>query len=104
VRDAGRRGLRGIDLTGAMLDEAAREVVGRPLGLAGNDLEEVLDPRAIVLTRVAPGGAAPAVVEQMAGACGEAAAALRDTAARHQVAFREAEDDLLNQAREVAGG
>jgi argininosuccinate lyase len=104
VGDAGRRGLRGVDLDGAMLDEAAREVVGRPLGLAGHDLEEVLDPRAIVLTRVAPGGAAPAVVEQMAGACGEAAAALRATAARHQRAFREAEDDLLKQAREVTGG
>jgi argininosuccinate lyase len=104
VREAGRRGLRGLDVTGAMLDEAAREVLGRPLGLAGHDLTEVLDPRAIVLTRVAPGGAAPAVVRDMAGACSLAAAELEAAAGRHGRAFRKAEDDLLSQAREVAGG
>jgi argininosuccinate lyase len=104
VRLAGRRGLRGLDLTGAMLDEAAQEVLGRPLGLAERDLTDVLDPRAIVLTRVAPGGAAPAVVQHMARTCTQAAGELRATAARHAQAFREAEGDLLNQAREVVRG
>ena len=46
-----------MDLTGDMLDRAAEATIGRPLGLAGRDLSEVLDPRAIVLTRTAPGGA-----------------------------------------------
>jgi argininosuccinate lyase len=104
VREAGRRGLRGLDLTGKMLDEAAGEVLGRPLGLAGHDLAEVLDPRAIVLTRAASGGAAPEVVRQMASACSRAAAGLNDAAGRRALAFRNAEDDLLNQAREVARG
>jgi argininosuccinate lyase len=104
VREAGRRGLRGLDLTGAMLDEAAGEVLGRPLGLAGRDLTDVLDPRAIVLTRAAPGGAAPAVVRQMASSCSRAAAELEEAAGRRALAFRKAEDDLLNQAREVARG
>jgi len=87
-----------------MLDEAAQEVLGRPLGLAERDLTDVLDPRAIVLTRVAPGGAAPAVVQHMARTCTQAAGELRATAARHAQAFREAEGDLLNQAREVVRG
>jgi argininosuccinate lyase len=104
VREAGRQGLRGLDITGTMLDEAAREVLGRTLGLAGRDLGEVLDPRAIVLTRTASGGAAPAVVRQMAGACSLAAAELEAAAGGQALAFREAEDDLLNRAREVAHG
>src|SRR5207342_3704060 len=61
VRQASRQGLRGVDLTGAMLDEAATGTIGRGLGLAGRDLSEVLDPRAIVLTRTSLGGAAPEV-------------------------------------------
>jgi argininosuccinate lyase len=104
VRQAGRRGLRGLDLTGAMLDEAAREALGRPLGLAERDLTDVLDPRAIVLTRVAPGGAAPAVVQDMARSSTRAAGELRAAAAQHALAFRQAEDALLNRAREVARG
>ena len=46
-----------------MLDAAAAEYTGRPLGLTGRDLTEVLDPRQIVATRTAAGGAAPEVVE-----------------------------------------
>ena len=62
VRRAAAEGLRGVDVTGAMLDRAAEETHGRPLGLEGRDLSEVLDPREIVMTRTSPGGAAPAVV------------------------------------------
>ncbi|HYT26735.1 MAG TPA: argininosuccinate lyase, partial [Actinomycetota bacterium] len=104
VRQASRQGLRGIDLTGELLDAAAREQLGRPLGLAGRDLAEVLDPRAIVLTRLAPGGAAPEVVRGMARSCTEAADRLLAVAAGHAERFRLAEEALLNQAREVARG
>jgi argininosuccinate lyase len=104
VGDAGRRGLRGVDLTGELLDQAALALLGRPLGLAGRDLGEVLDPEAIVRTRLAPGGAAPDVVRGMAADCRRAAERLRTTAGRHREAFRQAEDDLLSRAREVAGG
>src|SRR5205807_4643931 len=48
VREASRRGLRGVDLDGAMLDAAAVRVVGRPLGLAARDLGDLLDPRTVV--------------------------------------------------------
>jgi argininosuccinate lyase len=104
VGDAGRRGLRGVDLTGELLDQAALALLGRPLGLTGRDLGEVLDPEAIVRTRLAPGGAAPGVVRGMAADCRQAAARLGAAAERHQQAFRKAEDDLLSRAREVAGG
>jgi argininosuccinate lyase len=104
VGDAGRRGLRGVDLTGELLDQAARDLLGRALGLAGHDLGEVLDPEAIVRTRLAPGGAAPSVVREMAAGCLRAAAELHATAQRHRLAFRRAEDDLLIRAREVARG
>ena len=102
VRQASRQGLRGIDLTGELLDEAAREQLGRPLGLAGRDLGDVLDPLAIVLTRSSPGGAAPAVVRGMARSCTEAADRLLAVAAGHTERFRLAEEALLSQVREVA--
>jgi len=104
VRTASQQGLRGLDITGAMLDQAAEEVVGRGLGLRGRDLSEVLDPRSIVRTRDAPGGAAPAVVRQMALSCREQAQDLRRSALARTAAFRKSELDLLGQAKEVAGG
>jgi argininosuccinate lyase len=103
VRTAARAGLRGIDITGAMLDAAAAEHTGRPLGLDGADLTAVLDPRQIVLTRTAAGGAAPAVVEAMAVSCRAQAAWLHAEAGRWRAGFREAEATLLSRARELAG-
>jgi argininosuccinate lyase len=98
VRTASRSGLRGLDLDGAMLDAAAVEFRGRPLGLTGHDLGEVLDPRAVVETRTALGGAAPHVVEQMAQDCIERAQRLRAVARARRDAFRRAEQDLLAEA------
>ena len=66
VRQASAAGLRGADIDGAMLDAAAAEVTGRPLGLAGHDLSAVLDPWQIVASRTALGGAAPGEVRRMA--------------------------------------
>ena len=43
-----------------------RRMIGRTIGLTGRDLSEVLDPRRIVATRTAAGGAAPPVVDGMA--------------------------------------
>jgi argininosuccinate lyase len=104
VSRAGCAGLRGVDITGDMLDEAADEQIGRRLGLSGRDLGEVLDPRAIVNTRSAPGGAAPAVVTEMAAGCREAAGRLAARAAALREAQRRAEADLLRRAAEVAEG
>ena len=56
-------------ITGAMLDEAALAETGHPLGLTSMDLSAALDPRAIIESRTATGGAASTAVESMIGPC-----------------------------------
>jgi argininosuccinate lyase len=98
VRVASAAGLRGVDITGEMLDRAAIDLRGRPLGLAGCDLTCILDPRHIVSTRSARGGAAPAAVEAMVAACRAGAAELRADALRRQASFDHAEESLIERA------
>ena len=104
VRRANAAGLRGIDLDGTMLDDAAREYTGRPIGLTGRDLVEILDPRHIVATRTAAGGAAPPVVEGMAASCREQARELRDLALARREGFQAADRCLLETAEVFASG
>jgi argininosuccinate lyase len=104
VRSAARLGLRGVDLTGEMLDRAAVERIGRPLGLSGADLSSVLDPREIVLTRTAPGGAAPDVVRSMSESCRAWAAEVRVEAQRRADAAVASEAELVRLAEEVRSG
>jgi argininosuccinate lyase len=103
VRRAAAEGLRGMDLTAEMIEEAAETRIGRRLGLAGTDLTEVLDPRAIVGTRRSPGGAAPDVVRTMVAECRAAAGRIRASAERRQAGFDESERALVKAAEEVAG-
>src|SRR4029077_1629660 len=63
---ASAAGLRGADIDGAMLDAAAAEVTGHPLGLAGCDLSAAPDALAIRAHQTALGGAAPGEVRRMA--------------------------------------
>jgi argininosuccinate lyase len=102
VQRAAAEGLRGIDLTGEMLDRAAEERIGRPLGLAGTDVTEVLDPRAIVMTRTSRGGAAPAVVRDMASSVRRRSQELVAEAERRREAYRATEEALVTLAEEVA--
>jgi hypothetical protein len=81
-----------------MLDNASVEHQGRPLGLAGHDLSAVLDPRLIVSTRSARGGAAPDAVTAMVDACRTQAEALHAEADRRRAAFDCAEASLLKLA------
>src|SRR3954447_15978490 len=104
VRSAQSAGLRGIDLTGELLDAAAAELAGGPIGLTGRDLTEVLDPRRIVETRTAAGGAAPTVVEGMAAACAAEAEAFGVLAAQRRGAFRTAERALVERAAALTQG
>jgi len=104
VREANAAGLRGIDLDGERLDAAAVEHTGRAIGMAGRDLTEVLDPRRIVETRTAEGGAAPPVVEQMAADCRRRAGEFAGLAAARTAGFAEAEGMLLTTAGALATG
>ena len=102
VRAASRQALRGRDISAAMLDEAAEAVCGRRLDLDGAELAEALDPRRIVATRRATGGAAPAEVRAMAEEFSDHAARLRAVAAAAQVGYARAEESLVDRAREIA--
>ncbi len=102
VRRAAAAGLRGVDMTGEMLDRAAEEAYGRPLGLTGRDLSAVLDPRAIVMTRTSPGGAAPTVVREMAASVGDGASELAAEAARRRQLLDGAEALLVTSAERLA--
>lgn len=51
--------------TGALLDEAARQTIGHPLGLSDAAVREALDVDAFVRTRVTRGSIAPAEVDRM---------------------------------------
>ncbi|MDQ1617954.1 MAG: argininosuccinate lyase [Actinomycetota bacterium] len=104
VRTAHEAGLRGIDLDGEMIDAAAQRYAGRTLGLAGADLTEVLDPRRIVETRTAVGGAAPGVVEKMASSCSDEAAELLGLARTSRAGFAEAQQALLDAAAALSSG
>jgi argininosuccinate lyase len=95
VRRASREGLRGVDLDGALLDEAAVEFRGTPLGLTGVDLTEVLDPSRIVATRTVTGGAAPGLVEVMAKDCIEKAAGYQAGVRARRESVQLAEQQLL---------
>jgi argininosuccinate lyase len=102
VRDAARAGLRGVDVTGEMLDRAAQQRTGRTLGLGGRDLSEILNPRDIVLSRSAPGGAAPDEVRRMVASCRVAAEGIRDQARRRRQGYEAAEDRLVTLAQRLA--
>ena len=99
VRLASARGLRGIDIDGGLLDEAAKELTGQPLGFAGRDLAAVLDPGLIVTSRTSLGGAAPAEVTRMAGEVGTQAGELAAQARAWQARYLDAERALVATAR-----
>jgi argininosuccinate lyase len=104
VREAARQGIPGAGITGAMVDEAALAHTGRSWDLAGTDLSEVLDPRAIVGSRRAEGGAAPEALAQMTANLREVLRGLAAEAERRAEGFEAAEAALLERARAVVAG
>lgn len=104
VREVSRNGRRGLDITGADIDRAATELLGAPIGMQGLDLTEVLDPRQIVETRQAQGGAAPKIVRDMATDFAATARVARATAQRSLEAFDRAESEVVRRTREAANG
>ena len=99
VRAASQQGLRGVDITTELLDDVAEDVCGQRFALDQGMLAEVLDPRNIVATRTAAGGAAPEVVAEMSERYGVQADALIDDSNTQLAAFATAEDELVARAR-----
>ncbi len=98
VRTAAADGLAAVDLTGEALDAAAVRVIGRPLGLTGADLTEVLDAAAVVATRRGLGGAAPDVVRGMAMRLRKDADSVTAAVTSRREGFAAAERALLTHA------
>ncbi len=104
VRRASGAGLRGRDITSALLDEAAQEIAGTGLDLDDAELATVLDPRLIVATRTAQGGAAPEEVEAMARDFIAEAECLERAATDELERYRNQERKVVDQAKAVAAG
>jgi argininosuccinate lyase len=99
VRDASRRGVPGRQITGAMLDAAAVEVTGEALGLGDTALDDALDPRVIIATRQATGGAAPAAIGSMLAQCEAETAELGRALRQCRESIDASRQRLLEQAR-----
>lgn len=102
VRAAARAGVPGAEITGEMIDDAARAHVGSSWGLAGADLSDVLDPWRIVLSRKAGGGAAPAALARMTSQLHDSVADLAARARAKLAEFDRAETALVDKARLLA--
>jgi argininosuccinate lyase len=98
--DAGR-GPEGLDV--AVLDAAARAVLGRPLQVAPALVADALDPVAALATRVVAGGAAPAPMDAMLAECGAGLAAADRWIDESAERIGTAEDALVALAGSRAG-
>ena len=66
VKAAEARGIRDVrQLEPALVEEVARQVLGRPLGVPAEKLQQALDPVHFVAVRAVRGGVAPAEVRRM---------------------------------------
>ncbi|HZU07018.1 MAG TPA: argininosuccinate lyase [Chloroflexota bacterium] len=101
-RHCAERGLTPADLTPALLDEAAVEYFGRPVGLGAESIRRALDPKHFVEARTLLGGPAPDEVARQGQALGAALAAdqrwlaeRRQALAAAAAALEEAIDAIL---------
>lgn len=100
VLRAVKGGLTAREVTSDLLDASAREVLGRPLGLAADVVRAALDPEAFVRAHDVPGGPSPrrlreALDQARSRMDGDAAAV---TAARERLAGASAELDRAAEA------
>ena len=104
VRLATERHLTPRDVTPALLDEAAEQVIQRPLGWSAAQLQALLDPAVLVARRQLIGGPAPDQVRRQADECAArldaATAAMQERRAR----LEQAERRLLERAADLAAG
>lgn len=102
VHKAAAKGLRGVDVSAELVDDAAREVLGHPVAMSDAALRLALDPANVVASRTGQGGAAPAEVRRMAAECRDQARRLHADIADRTQRYDDAEEGLLATARELA--
>ena len=104
VRLADERGLQPKDLTPELLDEAAIDILGRPLGVDAAALREALDTRALVAARTLLGGPAAEPMHVQLRAAEDLHSAGVSALAERRQASAAAEEALFARARALAGG
>jgi argininosuccinate lyase len=92
---------RGGPIDAALLDEVSHGLIGRPLGLTDSLIASSTDPRRIVETRTATGGAAVQPVQAMIDQFAGVAARYRDWLADHRRRHAGAERALLTTAAQL---
>lgn len=104
VREASAAGRRGVDIDAEGIRRAAQQVAGLDLALDPDKLAAALDPRQIVASRSAQGGAAPAVVADMAARFAQIATELGSQAGTQLAHFDEVEQQLLQRVESLVNG
>jgi argininosuccinate lyase len=97
VRLCAERGLGYQHVDPDLVDEAARDITGKPAGLSKAFIEKALDPRQFVAARDGYGGTAPKRVRQMIASRTKALAA-REKEVAALLAELEKQDAKLLQA------
>jgi argininosuccinate lyase len=87
------------DVTLALVDRVALDLMGRPTGLTEGQVQRAMDPVAFVESHDVPGGPAPQEVARMAGERRERLAAERGRQTERRARLQ-ASADLLDQAAE----
>jgi argininosuccinate lyase len=101
VRLAMDQGLPANKITPEMVDEAAREVVGRPLNMSSETVATCLDPTKAVQARHTVGGPAPQEVRRRAAALGTRLATARERQAQRRSRLTAANERLQQAMREL---
>jgi argininosuccinate lyase len=99
VRKALERDASAQSIPAGVLDEAATEVLGRPLALSPRSLAVACDPVAVVATRTCLGGAAEAPLRTMIRDCEQKLAAAETWRRRTAERIAGAERRLVEYAR-----
>jgi argininosuccinate lyase len=103
VRELADLGADGSALDAAAVARASAAVVGQPWRVDDAELRVMLDPRALVGSRTALGGAAPGAMRPMITRVRQHATQLRTQARTRRDAIRAAEDILRDRASKLAG-
>jgi argininosuccinate lyase len=102
VRQAMDLGLSADGITSAMIDEAARQQIGKELHLSADHVRRCLDPEASLASRRHPGGPAPAEVERAVLAARERLERRREQLASRRSGLEAARANLKQQIRALA--
>jgi len=98
VRFAHERNIKPLEATPELLDEAAVEYMGKPVGLSAEAMREALDPRVAVSRRTLYGGPAPeqtaALAADAAGRLDADVAGVRDLRSRLDAAAARLEEGI----------